>query len=348
MTAPPTAPGRSSSAWAPVTASAPSCTSATRARGPRCGPRSRRRRGTLSSSRTATSSTTPTTTAAAGADRAGEAEVVYGTRAFGSHTAFSFWYVMGNKLVTLATNIIFDCYISDMETCYKVMRHRGRAEAQAEGAGLRAGAGDHRQPAEPGLPHLRGAHQLQRPQPRGGQEADLDGWRSRYRDAAPRAPAPQIDAPRRREGGGCLPARVGLKRFIVTGGAGFIGSNFVRIFLREHPDYEVTVLDKLTYAGNLENLKGPRGRATLPLREGRHLRRQGGGRAGRRARLHPQLRRRVARRPLADGGRQLHPDRRLRHLGAAGGGQEARSRALPAGLDRRGLRPRGTGAVEGV
>jgi glycosyltransferase involved in cell wall biosynthesis len=51
----------------------------------------------------------------------GEAEVVYGTRSFGSHTAFSFWYVMGNKLVTLATNILFDCYISDMETCYKVM-----------------------------------------------------------------------------------------------------------------------------------------------------------------------------------------------------------------------------------
>jgi dTDP-glucose 4,6-dehydratase len=46
-----------------------------------------------------------------------------------------------------------------------------------------------------------------------------------------------------------------LKRFVVTGGAGFIGSNFVRIFLREHPGYTVTVLDKLTYAGNLANLK---------------------------------------------------------------------------------------------
>ncbi|GAC1331557.1 MAG: dTDP-glucose 4,6-dehydratase [Candidatus Dormibacteria bacterium] len=45
-----------------------------------------------------------------------------------------------------------------------------------------------------------------------------------------------------------------MRRFIVTGGAGFIGSNFVRHFLREHPDYEVTVLDKMTYAGNLENL----------------------------------------------------------------------------------------------
>ena len=52
----------------------------------------------------------------------GETDVVYGTRAFGGHSAFSFWFVMGNKLVTLVTNILFDCYISDMETCYKVMR----------------------------------------------------------------------------------------------------------------------------------------------------------------------------------------------------------------------------------
>jgi dTDP-glucose 4,6-dehydratase len=40
----------------------------------------------------------------------------------------------------------------------------------------------------------------------------------------------------------------------VTGGAGFIGSNFVRRIIGEHPDYEVYVLDALTYAGNLENL----------------------------------------------------------------------------------------------
>ena len=43
-------------------------------------------------------------------------------------------------------------------------------------------------------------------------------------------------------------------RIVVTGGAGFIGSNFVRHVLREHPDDQVVVLDKLTYAGNLENL----------------------------------------------------------------------------------------------
>jgi dTDP-glucose 4,6-dehydratase len=50
-----------------------------------------------------------------------------------------------------------------------------------------------------------------------------------------------------------------MRKFIITGGAGFIGSNFVRLFLRAHPDYSVTVLDKLTYAGNLENLKDLKG-----------------------------------------------------------------------------------------
>ena len=45
-----------------------------------------------------------------------------------------------------------------------------------------------------------------------------------------------------------------MKRILVTGGAGFIGSNFVRMVLSEHPDCFVVNLDKLTYAGNLENL----------------------------------------------------------------------------------------------
>jgi len=43
---------------------------------------------------------------------------------------------------------------------------------------------------------------------------------------------------------------------LVSGGAGFIGSNFVRLVLDQHPGYEVVNLDKLTYAGNLENLAG--------------------------------------------------------------------------------------------
>ena len=43
-------------------------------------------------------------------------------------------------------------------------------------------------------------------------------------------------------------------RILVTGGAGFIGSNFIHYILCQHPDWQVTNLDKLTYAGNLENL----------------------------------------------------------------------------------------------
>jgi len=43
---------------------------------------------------------------------------------------------------------------------------------------------------------------------------------------------------------------------LVTGGAGFIGSNFIRYMLELHPDYRIVNLDKLTYAGNQENLKG--------------------------------------------------------------------------------------------
>jgi dTDP-glucose 4,6-dehydratase len=44
-------------------------------------------------------------------------------------------------------------------------------------------------------------------------------------------------------------------KLLVTGGAGFIGSNFIRYYLKEHPDDQIINLDKLTYAGNLESLK---------------------------------------------------------------------------------------------
>ncbi|MDP7259924.1 MAG: dTDP-glucose 4,6-dehydratase [Anaerolineales bacterium] len=46
-----------------------------------------------------------------------------------------------------------------------------------------------------------------------------------------------------------------MKNLLVTGGAGFIGSNFVRYMLREYPGYKLVVFDKLTYAGNLDNLR---------------------------------------------------------------------------------------------
>src|SRR5438132_6050487 len=52
----------------------------------------------------------------------GRADVVYGVRGFASHTAYSYWFVLGNRLVTTATNVLFDCYIQDMETGFKAMR----------------------------------------------------------------------------------------------------------------------------------------------------------------------------------------------------------------------------------
>ncbi len=54
--------------------------------------------------------------------------------------------------------------------------------------------------------------------------------------------------------GGILEDRE-FKTLLVTGGAGFIGSNFIHYILKKYPDYKVLNLDKLTYAGNLENLK---------------------------------------------------------------------------------------------
>jgi glycosyltransferase involved in cell wall biosynthesis len=51
----------------------------------------------------------------------GRATVVYGNRTFGSHSSFSFWYVMGNKAVTTAANMLFNCYLGDLETCFKLM-----------------------------------------------------------------------------------------------------------------------------------------------------------------------------------------------------------------------------------
>lgn len=46
-----------------------------------------------------------------------------------------------------------------------------------------------------------------------------------------------------------------MKSILITGGAGFIGSHVVRLFVKKYPDYKIVNLDALTYAGNLENLK---------------------------------------------------------------------------------------------
>jgi len=51
-----------------------------------------------------------------------KADVVYGSRFLGRHRAFMFAHYMGNKLVTFATNVLYNTMLTDMETCYKAMR----------------------------------------------------------------------------------------------------------------------------------------------------------------------------------------------------------------------------------
>ncbi len=52
----------------------------------------------------------------------GEFEAVFGSRGFQSHSAYSFWYVVGNKAVTLVANVLYNSWVSDIMTCHKVMR----------------------------------------------------------------------------------------------------------------------------------------------------------------------------------------------------------------------------------
>lgn len=49
-----------------------------------------------------------------------DARVVYGKRSFGSHAAYSFWYVMGNKAVAFWASLLYNAWLSDVETCLKV------------------------------------------------------------------------------------------------------------------------------------------------------------------------------------------------------------------------------------
>lgn len=58
------------------------------------------------------------------------------------------------------------------------------------------------------------------------------------------------------------------KKILITGGAGFIGSHVVRLFVNQYPDYTIVNLDALTYAGNLENLKDVEGKPNYCFEKG--------------------------------------------------------------------------------
>ena len=92
-----------------------------------------------------------------------------------------------------------------------------------------------------------------------------------------------------------------MNRLLVTGGAGFIGSNFVRYMLSRYPEYQIVVLDKLTYAGNPANIADLRDNPNFSFVKGdicdQPLVDELDGRGGR----HRQLRRRDPRGPVHPG-----------------------------------------------
>lgn len=62
-----------------------------------------------------------------------------------------------------------------------------------------------------------------------------------------------------------------MKKILITGGAGFIGSHLFRRFVNTYPEYKIINLDKLTYAGNLANLKDVEGKQNYGLARHWHL-----------------------------------------------------------------------------
>ena len=66
----------------------------------------------------------------------GDAEVVFGTREFGAHASFSFWYVVGNRLLSLFASAVFDRYVTDIYTCYKFMTRKRYEELTLTASGF--------------------------------------------------------------------------------------------------------------------------------------------------------------------------------------------------------------------
>ena len=138
------------------------------------------------------------------------------------------------------------------------------------------------------------------------------------------------------------------KRIIVTGGAGFIGSNFVHWVVDNQPEVHVTVLDALTYAGNKENLAGiPEGRMDFVHGDICDAALLDEIVPGADAIVH--FRRRVAQRQLHRRPGALRAHQRARNVPPVGGCARAR-RALPSHLHRRSVRRPGarrSGALHG-
>ena len=102
----------------------------------------------------------------------GRTNACFGVRAFDGYTSHSFLFVLGNKGVTLACNVLFNVYLHDIMTCQKMIRTEVFRSSAAALAGVRDRARDHRASGPARRADLRGSGALSRPLQRGGQEAD--------------------------------------------------------------------------------------------------------------------------------------------------------------------------------
>ena len=117
------APARCSPTSSRGSRSGCSCRSATRARGRRCDGASRRSPGDLVIIQDADLEYSPEEYPELIALICeGRADVVYGSRFLGRHRVFLFTHYLGNRVLTLLTNVLYNTMLTDMETCYKVMR----------------------------------------------------------------------------------------------------------------------------------------------------------------------------------------------------------------------------------
>ena len=66
----------------------------------------------------------------------GRAHIVFGSRPFSAHSSFSYWYVMGNRWLTSAASILYNRYLTDMQTCYKLMPRRVALALELEASGF--------------------------------------------------------------------------------------------------------------------------------------------------------------------------------------------------------------------
>jgi glycosyltransferase involved in cell wall biosynthesis len=70
----------------------------------------------------------------------GEANVVYGARSYGGHAAYSFWFVIGNKMLAMWASLLFDAWLTDIETCLKVAptSYWRKVDLRSNGFGIEA------------------------------------------------------------------------------------------------------------------------------------------------------------------------------------------------------------------